>query len=210
LNLSTWEFDANFDAARRARLEQTSNYEDVIERIAADMTAVRWCITLGTAAGLEDCRRAEFTFDVCPETYDDFFNGPGGYRAQYLRDAEMGDAANRRLLSRVRERLLSLAGHDHGPHEMYEGDLWQSLEGISAKVWIDENRFPFENPPRDLAVGLWLASARLNIREARWGLHAPRGKTLQIKGAFLDTWGNEVVPRTKIGRRYQIQALGFA
>jgi hypothetical protein len=204
-----WRFDPQFDSARRARLEACPNFEQITERMVAEMTQVRFSIARGTGVGLKSCLRPEFTFMVDPQTHDDFFNGPVGYRAQYLQDAELGDAANRRLLNKLRERLLKLAGPYHGPHEMHENDLCSSLEGLSAKIWIDESNFPFTAPSRDLSVEIWIASARLRIPEARWGLCAPAGKALQIKGVFMDTWGNEIVPRDKIGRRYRIQACGF-
>ena len=74
---------------------------------------------------------------------------------------------------------------------------------------MHEDDFPFQALTADLAVESWVSAAAAGERKARWGLCAPARGRLQIKGALIDPEGNEVVPRTKILRRYEIQRYGF-
>jgi hypothetical protein len=88
--------------------------------------------------------------------------------------------------------------------------LESSLIAVSAKIWVDEDDFPFLHLTEDLAVTTWVAAAKAGHEKAGWGLCAPEGSTLEVKGAFLDPTGNEVVPRGKIDRRFEIAKYGFS
>jgi hypothetical protein len=42
------------------------------------------------------------------------------------------------------------------------------------------------------------------------GLVAPQASTLEVKGAFLDKFRNEIVQTSKVRRRQQLHELGFS
>jgi hypothetical protein len=69
---------------------------------------------------------------------------------------------------------------------------------------------PFTHFTRDLAVPRWVSAADGGSEKARMGLVAPQASTLEVKGAFLDKFRNEVVETSKIRRRQQIHELGFS
>ncbi len=58
-------------------------------------------------------------------------------------------------------------------------------------------------------MNTWVA-AKDGLKKARWGFRAPKGSNLEVKGAFIDVAGKEVVPSDKIGRRFEIARYGFS
>lgn len=149
-------------------------------------------------------------FEVSSSTFDAFFNSRCGYRAQYLVDPECGQAANGIILAALREQLEAATERPTAPHEMESSAARASFRAVSAKIWLFEDEFDFGKPTEDLAVDTWKATAILGVKKAKWGLCAPRATTLEVKGAFLDPYGHEVVPADKIGRRFEIHTCGFS
>lgn len=208
--MNAWIFVQNFDPERRARLESVASFEHVLDRIAEEIKNIRVSVCQGKEPGLTESRRPVFSFEVSQNTFDAFFNSPVGYRAQYLADPEAGQAANGRLIKRLLPKLVVVAPSAFADPELLESEVEFSLSGASSKVWVHEDYFPFQSLTVDLAVSSWLAEANAGVKKAKWGLCAPRGSMLQIKGAFIDHWGNEIVPKKKVGRRFEIQKYGFS
>ncbi len=117
---------------------------------------------------------------------------------------------NGQLIRRLAGKLAAVAPSANADPELLQGEVELSLLAASAKVWVHEDYFPFQSLTADLAVLSWLAEAKAGNQKAKWGLCAPRCSMLQIKGAFIDHWGNEIVPKKKIGRRFEIQKYGFS
>src|SRR5204863_8545493 len=101
-----------------------------------------------------------------------------------------GLLGNLQLLESLLERLLDLAQHEC-ISELAAIDLRKSLLAASSKVWIYEEDFPFQSPTRDLAVQAWIDAAAKGEKKANWGLCAPLGERIEVKGALLDPSGNE-------------------
>jgi len=208
--LYAWKFSPQLDEERRARLESVVSFESILDRIAEEIRDIRLNVCHGKDPGLTDSRRPVFSFEVNQDTFDAFFNIPVGYRAQYLLDPEAGQAANGHLVRRLAGKLIAVVPNANADPELLQSEVEMSLLAASAKVWVHEDYFPFQSLTVDLAVATWLAEAKAGIQKAKWGLCAPRCSMLQIKGAFIDHWGNEVVPNNKIGRRLEIQKYGFS
>ncbi len=199
-------FSPTFDKVRLTRLEKIGSFTEVISMVhsAIQSVAARWAP--GTDPGLTDCWRPEFTLFVDGNSFDAFFNAPCGYRAQYATDSDLGLAANGHLIREIIERLLSAAAADA---QMSQLPVRLSLQGASAKIWPMEDDLSFSKLRRDLAVPQWIRAADRGSDKAQMGLVAPEATTLEVKGAFLDPFENEVVHTSKIRRRHQIHELGF-
>jgi hypothetical protein len=205
-----WIFEANFDLGRRTLLEAPTTIHDIHCLIRLEMSAISYDVECGQTGGFLLCKRPVFNLSVSAETFDVFFNGPYGYRAQYLASPEIGLACNHVLIQMLQPGLLEASKVSDVPHEMTAEVVAKSLAAGSAKVWVYEDDFPFQNLTQDLAIPTWIAAAALGCQKARWGLCAPLGSRLQIKGAFLDKEGNEVVPADKIRRNSDINSYGFS
>lgn len=208
--LSAWQFSPQFDAERRARLESIVSFESVLHRIVTEAKNIRVNVCHGKDSGLTEARRPTFSFEVSQDTFDAFFNSPVGYRAQYLSNPEDGQALNGHLIKNLVGRLAAVVPSANADPELLQSEVELSLLAASAKVWVHEDYFPFQSLTVDLAVSSWLTQAKAGIQKAKWGLCAPRCSMLQIKGAFIDHWGNEIVPKNKVGRRFEIQNYGFS
>ncbi len=205
-----WEFAAGFDASRRSDLENSGGFAEIIQRVRDEASDIALEIEVGKTPGLENYRRPVFTFSVQPKTFDAFFNGPQGYRAQFFASAEIGQAENNLVMTLLLDRLIATPTPLSAEHDVADIDLGRSLSACSAKIWIDERDFPFEDTPRDLAIRRWRINANLGVEKAQWGLCAPVGTNLEVKGAFLDRAGNEMVPSSKVRRRFDIHLFGYS
>ncbi|WP_411886422.1 hypothetical protein [Polaromonas sp. YR568] len=208
-----WKFSPSFDTARRDRLLAISDFSQVIELVEQSATGIQLESCKGRDPELQDCVQPVFTLDVSDEAFDAFFNSAAGYRACYLQGGNLGLVANLLLIESLVDRLCDMAGYSCIA-ELASINIRTSLLATSAKVWVHEDDFPFQSPTTDLAVEAWIraaASKDENVKKkASWGLCAPKGSRLQVKGALLDPLGNEVVPRKKVLRRHEIQCLGFS
>jgi hypothetical protein len=204
-----WKFAPTFDTSRRERLLTISDFAQVIELIGKSAHNIQLESCPGHALGLKDCVQPVFTLNVSTEAFDAFFNSPAGYRACYLQDVTLGLAANLLLVEAMIDSLCDIA------HRLRIADLGpinirRSLLATSAKTWVHEDDFPFQSLTVDLAVEAWVMAAASGEKKATWGLCAPQGTRLQVKGALLDSHGNEVVPSGKVLRCREIQRLGFS
>jgi hypothetical protein len=80
----------------------------------------------------------------------------------------------------------------------------------SAKLWFQEEDFPFANPTRDLDVMPWRRAVHGGKDKAVWGLCAPEGDGFEIKGALINQLGQEIVPASKVLRHHEIPKYGFS
>lgn len=200
-------FASAFDKARRTRLESFGSFADVIAKVVLAIRRVEARHKPGTDLGLTECWRPEFVLFVDENSFDGFFNSQCGYRAQYARDADLGLAANGRIIRELAGILLGAAALDA---ELSQLPVELSLEAASAKIWPQEDDLAFTHFTRDLAVPRWVRAADGGSEKARMGLVAPQASTLEVKGAFLDKFPNEVVQTSKIRRRQQLHELGFS
>lgn len=204
-----WIFSESFNEERRAKLASVGSFDDVIYLIENSIHSIHVASCRGRSEGLEAYVQPVFTASISEEAFDSFFNAPVGYRARYLHDPHLGLAANLALIGALEGRLQAAATHAHIP-ELDTIDVRRSIQAASCKVWVHEEDFPFGSLTVDLAVEPWVAAAAAGNKLAKWGLCAPVGTRIQIKGALLSPLGNEAVPRKKVLRRFEIHQYGFS
>ena len=220
-----WAFSSTIDRRRKAALESVFSFSVVIDRIVAEATVAKFDVCRGRGGYLRNCYRPQFELNVSTETADLFFNSPQGYRAQYLADPNEGQKQNGHLLDALTDKLLAFASANPAKYQMAESQVRLALLACSAKVWLSEASFQFNHELiEEIPVPLWRRNALAALaafangerpqpeqqEKAIWGLRAPRASTLDVKGAFLDSEGNEVVPEDKIARRFEIRDYGYA
>jgi hypothetical protein len=204
-----WKFAPEFDPRRREELYNVPSFAEVISMLEGSVHDVHVKAEPGREPELVECLQPVFTLSVSGSAFDAFFNSPNGYRGCYLQHVNLGVAANLDLVAALHDRLVDNATRACIP-ELGSIDVSDSLRATSCKAWIHEDDFPFQDVTKDLAVDAWLSAAASGAKKANWGLCAPKGSRIQIKGALLDPHGHEVVPRTKVLRRYEIQRFGFS
>jgi hypothetical protein len=213
-----WSFTEAFRSAepeRVRRLERATSLETIVDAMLKARPVVSLS-ELKAHSKLPTRRRVEFCLRVEPELLDAFFNGPSGYRAEFLR---VGPAAAGDIDCWIVQRI---AGTYHEQLERIPGAL-KSLSGSQAKVWIRQSHEQHDallgrtRPVPDIDVPEWIARMDETVatpRGSRWlaraGVIASLGRgALDIKGAWIE--GAElVVDGYKAGNRLtQIRAYGF-
>ncbi|MEJ2107689.1 MAG: hypothetical protein P8X48_10235 [Acidiferrobacteraceae bacterium] len=202
-----WKFAIGFPEKRKKDLAGIGHFLDVVALVHNSMHAIHVRPKHGRDGGLKQATQAIFTFSVSREAFDAFFNSAAGYRAQYLVNPLVGLAMNLYLLKRIEQPLIEAAFHSGEPEL---SDAKRSLRAVSSKIWIDEDFYVFNPPSRDLAIETWEKEANAGSDKAKWGLSAPEGTRLQVKGALLDRWGNELVPQKKVLRHEEIHRYGYS
>lgn len=230
----SWTFSAEAVSPNRLRyLTQPITFDEIIRRIFNEMQITRYIIDPAkhnknlVALG---CRRPVFKIKVSSQTYDIFFNSPWGYRAQFYQDADDGRAKNKLLIEAILEKLLTYAEKsstlDDLGKQLSPKQLLKSLLHHSAKIWIDEYCFDCRfQLLEEILNPRWLEIARTvhqemersrkeetNAYEKRaiWGVRAPVGATLEVKGAWLDLGDNETESDDKKRRHLDIHDFGFS
>jgi hypothetical protein len=74
-----------------------------------------------------------------------------------------------------------------------------SLRAASAKIWIKEFDSDYRDLNADLAVKRWVDAVE-NGEGMKRSLVAPVARIFEVKGALINPYGHEVVPRFKIDR----------
>ena len=200
------------------------SFNEIVDCIVCEMKIKSFDVKRGNESYLRCCLRPVFTLDVSAETFDLFFNSPFGYRAQYYADPDDGQKQNNRLITKLVDSLIEYSMSKSTKESLTEEQIRRSLCCCSAKIWISEDEFEFNLEIREQIIVLtWREYAKQakeaftnnrypeprEMEKAIWGIRAPTGTTLDVKGAFIDPDDNEVVPRSKTDRRFEIQRYGF-
>ena len=213
-----WGFTEAFRSAepeRVRRLERAMPIETIVDamlqaRPVVDVSELTAHSKLATKQRVEFCLRVERDF------LDALFNGPSGYRAEFLRvGLEAAGEIDRWIVQRIaatyREQLDRIPG------------ALKSLSGSQAKVWIRQNREQHDallgrtRPIPDIDVARWIArmdEAVATPRGPRWlaraGVIASLGRgALDVKGGWIEG-GELVVDSYKADNRSnQIRTYGF-
>ena len=221
----TWRFAPQFDEQRRVALERPAAFSEIIERVLAESSVVKFEVCRGKTGMLRQCHRPEFQLALPGHIVDLFFNSPAGYRAQYLADPNEGQKQNAKLIASLLDRLICYA-EAHPPRVHMSVDRVRlALSACSAKVWLPEASFAFNHCLiEEIIVPLWrhnaLAALDAFARKTRpdpeeqekaiWGLRASQANSIEVKGAFLSDENEEIVPHDKICRRHDIHRFGYA
>jgi hypothetical protein len=208
--MAQWSFVEGFDSARRRRLERITSFDDVVQAISDSSQVQGAWLCEGEELGPIDCWRPVVRLDVEAEAFDVFFNGPAGYRAQYLASPDQGQAANALILRALEPGLTAAVAQRCGERRLSREGIRVAFLANSAKIWPDEDALDFVEATIDLAVETWKKPCDWISAPAFAGLWAPQGTKLKVFGAFIDPYGNEVVSRKKVLRRFDIHECGFS
>jgi hypothetical protein len=217
--MDNWAFTESFrraDLARVRKLERAPPFEAVVEAILAlrptvDRIGLRQHPTIGPRR-----QRVELCIRAKRDLVDAFFNGPNGYRAEFLRgDLEAALSIDRRVVDRI------AAAYNNELRSVPGG--WKSIASPQAKVWIRQNRQQTEalygrtRPVPDIDVPSWIERMDAAVptpRGLRWlaraGVIASLGReAIDVKGGWLE--GGELVEDAykKESRGQQIRTYGF-
>lgn len=205
---SSWLYEDTVATARRLALTSPASFDELVSLASTEITNIRARVTPGRDSGLTHCLQPVFAFDL-PTVGDRLFNGPAGYRAQYLRGPMDGLQANAKLITALTRRLLAAIDLEADP-KLEQVNVCASLRAASAKFWIQEIPSLLLSPTVDLKVEPWRAEALRGVQLAQWGVSAPEVSKFEVKGALIDPHGNEVVPCRKITRHFDIHHYGFS
>ena len=203
-----WRFAAAFDPVRRDRLAAVDSFASVIRTLVNSLSVVGGWICEATDLG-SHCLRPVVSFTVSKEAFDVYFNSAVGYRAKFLESPEAGQAANGELLRVLEPQLTAAVLSDFGSAGLSQEWVRNAFLANSAKVWPDESELDFLEATADLAIAKWQSGCEHINAPLRANLWAPEGTSLLAIGAFIDSFGNEVVSRKKILRRFELHDCGF-
>lgn len=206
---SGWQFSAAVPQDRQDRLRGWKSFEVIVDHLAREIeqrkdVKFQASSPVDPALHAQGCHRAEFHFAVDPETADAFFNSAVGLRAQFLEDPNLGQFANGWALAMLDDALRA---HVADVPALTPLHRTASLRAGSAMLWAHE---PQTSAAEEIAVDRWLRAARAGAAKAKLGVSAPAITRLEVKGAWIDRAGNEVVPAGRIERRFEIARFGFA
>ena len=179
--LSDWHLSGDIDPQRRARLLEGVPFERIVELVCADVKCVSLRSEAGTSKELKGARRAKAQLWTSPTLVDLWHNGRGGYRAQYLVSADLGDAANRYAIKWLTEAIRT---HLEQCSRKLAPPAWN-------KVWIQEGRWwrYARRTDRHFQCPAWINATAKTDKErnlVRWGQLAPSDEPrLVLKGPWL-------------------------
>lgn len=197
-----WEFGESVSAERIRQLQSYTSFNQIALLIeTATITNFVW--EPFEDARLKGCHRAAFLVEVAAHVYDAFFNSPVGYRAEFAASIIRGETANRCLLMRLEDKLLTVASFDAVARECVE----KSLHAIDAKIWIYESEVEAQlgHDGPEILYPPWQRASTTEV-----GLLAPVGTKLEIKGGWVDTSFGERRDPYKSGRSSEIHSTGYS
>lgn len=207
---------------RRTYLEQGLTFEQICDRITANMKVNAACVEpyRDGPKGQKDGRQIIFRVETESEEIDLFYNAPDGLRGRYWQSPDLGFQATQYVIRRLISKLLQYVEQNPPRQEkikppMMCHDMRASLEASSAKVWVrerdDDGSFLLqqEQPEKQLKVLRWETNENeASQNKGLWRMK-PVGNELEIKGAILGRNGEEYIPKGKRDRSCQIHQYGF-
>lgn len=194
-----WTFTQKVCAKRRERLYAYNSFDEVVALFDfAAAEPLYW--EPATAPHLKGCHRASFKLRVHDVVYDAFVNAPAGYRGQYALSETQAARANLTALTALMPKLLAAV-----PSSATSLPVGVSLLGKQAKLWIDEPEVQDQLGDPDVSIE-W-PDWQFNEPDGQ-GLRAPVGTVLEVKGAWVDSAGREVINPHKCGRARNINRTG--
>ena len=185
------ELDPNLWGYQAAKIEPLQIVERLVHEVhkgISDYSII--AIDMDPCRSKDGYKRVYAELSVCPELYDQFFNGNSGYRAQYCMGEAVGERFNDHIVKVIAPILIE-------SHQLYTKDVSRdfcerSLLGPHTKLWFSkEITSPdYESHlcllPESIRVPKWVAHWQ-NRCEPRKGLLAPRPEELIIllNGTFI-------------------------
>jgi hypothetical protein len=207
-----WRFSDALDRERRAWLQNSPRYEQLVNNILRDLSLVNCQREL--SKGKRGYNRVMVTVQADAATLDQFYSSATGYRAQYYASATLGVEANRFALDIFLPRVVALIACLNKrtcPASFVE----QSLRDQDAKLWLYQGTWLryARKSDRNLLVARWLARQHDPIaiirKRAKRSMLTPASETLlELKGGFLSATG-EPLGTFKLDRAEHIHELGY-
>ena len=228
----TWMYSQFISPDRIAYLSEQVEFQDIIKAINREMVIINYSIEESNC--FNNCIRHGFIFSITPKTYDIFFNSEYGYRGKYFLGTKEGTDANREIINALKEKLVNYANQNPSNKNILTNQkVENSLNKESAKIWIHQASSTLNEKQFKIIEDVGIENANwykfaLKVQEdnkkknnerhknytrrfkAILGIRAPVGVKLEIKGAFLDIEGNEVIGKGKYSRAKQIRCYGFS
>jgi hypothetical protein len=201
--VTIWTFFDSVAEDRRLDLERYDSFLPLLAgfRLITRVGGFVW--ESGHREDLRDCARAGYLLKMPSFFVDAFFNSPNGYRAQYALSPQNGELTNRQIIELLRPTLLAYSGSANADA------IRRSLDGIQAKIWIDEDEAQVQQH-------YWDSTPEINF--PRWlknsedcaGPRALIGTRLVLFGGWVDKDGSERLDQTKMDRSNEIHHCGFS
>ena len=183
---STWSLSDDL-TTRRERLIDAVAPDALLEHLAAEgiEAATHLAITLCWQESTDEGRRGYFRLlaqiPLSEVTFDQFFNGNAGYRAQYYLSPEEGILFNRDALGALLPAIEEAYGRR--PIAPPLDHVRQSLLAPHAKIWVFSELQAFEQAaPNALNPSRWVENNASRGRRAP----LPGHLMLDVKGAFIN------------------------
>lgn len=193
--------------ARHSRLLDVPTPDALLAELLSEASeavrAKRICLCWQPSEEAPGFFRVVAQIPLSERTFDQFFNGRSGYRAQYYLSPEEGVLYNLDVLQGLKPALSSAYAQQPLPVAL---DLvMTSVDGPHSKVWAYGERVFAEaaedslNPPR------WVEN------KARLGRRAPLPDhlLLDLKGAFIHPSGRLFVDELKVDRACDLFRKGY-
>jgi hypothetical protein len=196
--------------ARRDRLLDVPATWDLLRTVVAESNAaalagrlpVRW----QESTDRPGFYRVVAQVPLAEATFDQFFNGRSGYRAQYYLSPEEGIIFNRELVVGLTSAMQ--AAHGQFPRLPDWHLVETSIRAPHSKVWVFDDQQAFDaaeentlNPPR------WVMSERSRGRR----VPLPSHLMIDIKGAFIRPGTGDIwVDDFKLDRACDLFRYGFS
>jgi hypothetical protein len=160
--------------------------------------------------GKKEFWRFEACVPIKPDTFDQFFNGCSGYRAQYYKSWLHGIDYNNAVIQKLISHFDAIIA-DHSGFPATWADVRQSLIGPHSKVWAGNDWALFYKEDVVLSPERWVKfwAARDDDQS---GLKAPRPEEpfLDVKGSFVSSkTGGFYLPANKVDRDFKIYESGW-
>lgn len=201
-DFSSWYRTDRIDPGRLDRFLRPCTFDEVLRRVVSEFSAPSYKGDRGKREA-KGYWRAVFSFSVTTATYDAFFNGPAGYRAQFCEHSCNGSVKNRECIDALTPLLLDFV-RLAAPKDPVE-KITVSLRCKTAKIWIDEQArdctlnhqtitvddLVVLNVPRWVQAAREAEQAMQSTRPkakqcAMYGVQAPEGTRLKVLGGFIN------------------------
>jgi hypothetical protein len=182
-----WPFGPSVDAAQRARLYAPVAYEEIVDRLVADLQVRRGRVEARRApAGY---LRGALLLEGRSEAVERWYSGCGGYRAQFKLGEAIGEAADRFVANQILARL----GADLVSRlEKLGYTLSSAFPPALCKVWIKEGVWyrvakaaDIPDALRDAPAPPVITPARANMLRLKGAATPDRESRIVLKGPWI-------------------------
>jgi hypothetical protein len=207
-----WPFGPSVDAAQRARLHAPVGYEEIVDRLMADLQVRRCRIEARNApAGF---LRVTLLLEGRSEDVERWYSGCGGYRAQFRLGETIGEAADQFATGQILARLdadlssrLEKLGHT----------LSSAFPPALCKVWIKEGVWyraakaadipdALRNAPTPTAI----TPARANLLRLKGAATPDQERRIVLKGPWISEGARSPnLELAKVHRSLEIHSFRF-